>query len=174
MALFEFVVVDPGWVFLSWEITAEQREAARRAYGDEWYEARRLNVLFQNAGDSTTISRAALYGDAGRWFEHLNAPGALVVARLGFECRGARYELSTAGPLQIPRLRPIEPHRFTEMQVAYAVDISGRLSIAATRDRQSAESPVGKPGVGAPGGAWPRPGAPREGSSPGGAGGGER
>lgn len=135
MPLFEFAVVDPEWIFLSWEITPAQREAARLAYGDEWFSHRRLSVVFQCVSDSSTLGRMDLFGDEGRWFHRLNAPGALVLARLGFEHRQSRYELASAGPLQIPRLTPLEPEAYRELSVAYAVDLTGRLSIAAVRAR---------------------------------------
>lgn len=172
LPLFEFAVVDPEWAFVSWEVTPAQREAARLAFGDEWYGQRRLSLVIGGAAHDHELARTDLFGDHGRWFMRLNAPGTLAVARIGFEARGARYELASAGPLQFPRVEPVEPDRFNELQVAYAVDFSGRLSIATVRGRSTAQLPVGPVGADAPsgltaGGAGTLPGsAGGPGSSP--------
>lgn len=171
MPLFEFAVVDPEWAFLSWEVTAAQREASRLAYGDDWFAKRRLSVIVGNANHDHELARVDLYGDHGRWFMRLGAPGALAVARLGFEAQGARYELASAGPLQFPRTEPIEPEKYVELQVAYGVDFSGRLNIAAVRTRRASHFPVGAVPEQAPGGlqlaAGALPGSPgAPGSSP--------
>jgi len=124
--LFELLVVDSEYVFLSWEITNEQLGQARQTMGNTDFAMRWLIVRFTALENQPRhIRDYALYGDIGRWFVRLQSPGAKVSGELAFRCRNKYYRLAKTGPVYLPRIHAVEPKSYQEMHVRY---VSGPLA----------------------------------------------
>ena len=101
--LFELLVVDTRYVFVSWEVTADQMDQARLSLGDKAFDSRKLKVLFhRDSREGDALLSSELFGDIGRWFLRLDHPGAAVLAELRFISGSESFLLNTAGPLCMP------------------------------------------------------------------------
>jgi hypothetical protein len=126
--LLEFLLVDPGYVFVSWEVTPEQIDQAHNALGDEGFGKRRLKIRFREfTPDGEIFHIQELFGDAGRWFLALFRPAVNVYAELGFQSGQEFFCLTRTGPLRMPRVETLEPETFDELKVSYGFGQHGRL-----------------------------------------------
>lgn len=132
MALFELLVVDPDFAFVSWEITDAQLEQARLDLGAELFEQRRLLLRFvlEQQPDVLLASRE-LYGDTGRWFVELSQPDTWLRAELGFVAGSRWHLLASAGPVLMPRTEPVDGD-FIELQVEYGMAPDGQLTLTSS------------------------------------------
>jgi hypothetical protein len=139
LPLLELLIVDPYFVFISWEITSQQLEDAQQWLG-RGFDGRRLMVALSDAESATLITQRELYGDIGRWFVELNSPGVWLSSRLYFTSETGDFDLIQAGPAFVPRDTPVEPQRWEELQVTYAQSEKGELRLVAT-EAQATETP---------------------------------
>ena len=80
--LLEFLLVDPGYVFISWEITPDQIHEASMALGSAGFSRRRLRIRFHDGSPQGEVFQGQeLYGETGRWFIALFRPAAEVFVR---------------------------------------------------------------------------------------------
>ncbi len=134
--LFELLVVDTDYVFVSWELPRQQLDQARDLLGESAFRNRRLKLRFHDAHDSgTVLIERELYGDIGRWFVRISQPGAAIMAQIGYAHGDTFHVFNTAGPLHIPRISLIEPASFEELEVAYGFGAHGRLMLLGTNTR---------------------------------------
>jgi hypothetical protein len=142
MPLFELLVVDTDYVFISWELTQQQLEQAHNLLGEKAFRNRRLQLRFhaEHASGSVLLERE-LYGDIGRWFVRISQPGAVVVAQLGYAHGDTFHVFNTAGPVVIPRVELIEPACFEELEVSYGFGMHGRLMLLGTNKRSDSPWP---------------------------------
>jgi hypothetical protein len=134
--LLELLVVDPYFIFISWEIAQEQLDQARQHLGES-FEQRRLSVALIDAQSEQVVSTRELYGEVGRWFIQLNAPGRWIRAELHFRSVGAELSLNRAGPVFVPRDRPVEPEHWEELHVNYSRGEKGELRIESLGRQQA-------------------------------------
>jgi hypothetical protein len=141
--LFELLVVDADYVFVSWEISADQLASAAARLGDRGFRNRRLMIVFHEAvEDMPRVLRRELYGETGRWFIRLSRPGGRVLARLGYASGNVFHVLHEAGPVDIPRADLREPAAFDELEVSYGCGQHGRLIMLGTSRTHNAPWPV--------------------------------
>jgi len=126
LALLELLVVDPQYVFVSWEIPPAQLEQARSALGDAGFKQRQLELQLQD-GDGVVLASQQLYGEDGRWFFRHDLAGRLVRAELGYRSESRFHSLNAAGPVQLPRNFMIEPAQYDELRVHYGTGPTGEL-----------------------------------------------
>jgi hypothetical protein len=138
--LLELLVVDPYFVFISWEITEQQLDQARSMFGAE-FNNRRLRVRLSNAETGGELSSRELYGDIGRWFIQLNVPGVWLRAELQYLAGGDSMELNSAGPVFVPRDAPVEPECWEELFVNYSRSEKDELRIESIEREGSAAWP---------------------------------
>jgi len=132
MAALELFVVDPGNVFICWEIIADQLAAAKSALGPAFDSRKlRVDITLARARDQVLVSME-LFGDVGRWFIAVPPLGEEVAAHLHFDAAGMSYPLLSAGPVALPRITPVEPDILEELHVSYGIGPGGRLSLAGT------------------------------------------
>jgi hypothetical protein len=137
IALLELLIVDPEYVFVSWEITAEQLDQTRENLGIRDFEQRRLIIRLRNAdNDGEILTEQELYGETGRWFIRHNLAGRRVTAELGFRPAQGFIRLSAAGPVELPRDFVVEPRQFEELHVQYGMGPTGELVIEGVRKRE--------------------------------------
>lgn len=140
--LFEVLLVDPRYLFISWEVTTGQMQELQARLPSEQYQARKLVVKFMLDGpNGETVNVSELYGEAGRWFIELGRPGANIYASLGYEAGAKYYEFNCAGPLAIPRDTPVEPTEYQELRVAYGLGQHGELVLLGLRHKSAASWP---------------------------------
>lgn len=136
MPLFELLVVDTDFVFISWELPQQQLDLARDLLGEHAFRNRRLKLRFHEAhADSPVLLERELYGDIGRWFVRISQPGAAIVAQIGFAHGETFHVFNSAGPVHIPRVELIEPASFEELEVSYGFGAHGRLMLLGTNTR---------------------------------------
>jgi hypothetical protein len=135
--LLELLVVDPYFIFVSWEIAEAQLEQARAIFGADFHN-RRLRVLLFDVGTDAQLSARELYGEVGRWFIQLNHPGVWLRAELEYQTGSAALTLNSAGPVFIPRDAPVEPERWEELFVIYGRSEKGELRIESIERDQPA------------------------------------
>ncbi len=129
MPLFELLVVDPDFVFISWELCAQQLERAERELGTACWQQRVLTLRLTHAdAPDTELARRELYGELGRWFIELRRPDTWLRAELGFQAGNAWHLLASAGPLLMPRTEPVDGD-FTELFVNYGAAPDGQLTM---------------------------------------------
>lgn len=140
--LFELLVVDTDYCYISWEITPHQLDAARSLLGEKAFRNRRLQVRFHDDSvDGPILLERELYGEVGRWFVRLSQPGNIVVADLGYAHGGTFHAFNCAGPVYIPRVDIIEPQHFEELEVSYGYGLHGRLILLGISKREEAAWP---------------------------------
>ena len=128
--LFELLVVDPEYLFVSWEIPESQLDQARGSLGQSAFDNRRLMVRLRDEDDHRRIAASLeLYGEQGRWFFGHGLAGRWVTAELGFVSDDRFLHLNSAGPIFIPRNFIIEPGCFEELTVDYTLGTTGELVI---------------------------------------------
>jgi hypothetical protein len=152
--LLELLVVDPYFVFISWEIPEAQLETARAHFGAE-FERRRLQVRLTDSESGATVAIRALYGELGRWFIRLDQPGVWLRAELHYVAGEAELLLNAAGPVFVPRDTPVEPLRYEELHVTYGRGATGELTLEAVERERP-----GWPTIGLTLPGWSRPGEP--------------
>lgn len=138
--LLELLVVDPYFIFISWEITAQQLEQSRELFGAD-FASRRLRVLLTDVEHGVQLSSRELYGDIGRWFIQLNVPGVWLQAELQFVSGDKSLTLNSAGPVFVPRDTPVEPEAWEELFVNYARSEKGELRIESIERERVANWP---------------------------------
>jgi len=144
--LLELLVVDPQFIFISWEITEGQLAEARTRFGSD-YDSRRLQVVIRHPEDASVLAERELYGEIGRWFIQLDHPGVWILAELRFVTSGAVLPLLTAGPVFVPRDTPVEPEHWEELFVRYMRGEKGVLRIEALQPEEAPNWPrIGLPG----------------------------
>jgi hypothetical protein len=124
----EFLIVDPEFAFVAWEVTLEQLDETRAALGDDLYDARVLQLRLYDSNHA--IAGFNLYGDSGRWFLQPALPGAVVSAVLGHASGEKFYELLRRGPLAFPRNHPSGAEHYLELHVEYERGPQGQLLLA--------------------------------------------
>jgi len=134
LALLELLVVDPHYLFVSWEIPSAQLAQARAALGEAGYPQRQLELRLQDAAGAVLMGQR-LYGEQGRWFIRHDLAGRLVRAELGFHGGLQFHSLNVTGPLQLPRNYIIEPAEYSELHVQYGSGPAGELRLAGTSSR---------------------------------------
>ncbi|MCC7476875.1 DUF4912 domain-containing protein [bacterium] len=165
LGLFEFLVVDPDFVFVSWELSEQQLAEARTSIGEEQWPQRRLVLRLLDAAQQQECARRELYGESGRWFVEAARPGAWLLAELGFEHGAGWHLLGSAGPLLLPRISPVDGE-FRELHVSYGAAPDGHLTRLDVSDEKhmSATSIAALalnsslsewPGAGSGAGHWP-------------------
>lgn len=131
-AALELFVVDPGNVFICWEITSDQLAAAQSSLGPA-FDSRKLRVdIVLESDREQVLCSMELFGDVGRWFLAVPPLGAEIVAQLYFEAAGSRHAILSAGAVALPRITPIEPDSLEELHVSYGFGPGGCLSLAGT------------------------------------------
>lgn len=129
LPLLELLVVDPYYLFVSWEIPPDQLERAAAQLGADRFGARRLELRLVAGGGGEILARQSLYGEVGRWFFRHGLTGRLVDAVLGY-CAGAEFcELNRTGPVSLPRDFIIEPEHYEELHVRYGNGADGALAL---------------------------------------------
>jgi hypothetical protein len=128
VALLELLVVDPHFVFISWEIPEAQLAQARSALGEAGFGQRQLELRLRDLAGAVLLSQQ-LYGEIGRWFFRHDFAGQMVRAELGFSSGGQFHSLNAAGPLQLPRDYMIEPEQYNELRVHYRLGPDGGLEL---------------------------------------------
>jgi hypothetical protein len=140
--LFELLIVDTDYCYISWEITQNQLDTALRMLGEKAYRNRRLKVRFHDGSlDGQILLERELYGESGRWFVRLSYPGKLVVAALGYAHGGTFHLFNSAGPVHIPRVEFVEPQCFEELEVSYGYGLHGRLMLLGINKREDTSWP---------------------------------
>jgi hypothetical protein len=139
--LLELLVVDPYFIFVSWEITAQQLEQARAQFG-KLFEQRRLRIAIVDAISGEQLTIRELYGEVGRWFIHLDQPGCWIRAELSFQLGNEALILNRAGNVFVPRDVPVEPEQWDELFVQYSISERGELRIESLQQQQSDEPPL--------------------------------
>ena len=153
--LFELLVVDPDYLFVSWEIPEDQLNQARESLGE--LSQRRLQVRLRAVDDGGRIHQSQeLYGERGRWFFQHVLAGRWVTGELGFTCGGRFYLLNSAGPVCIPRNFTVEPGAFDELTVVYTTGATGELRISGIKRDADAPWPDKLP----PGESYPQSARP--------------
>ena len=136
--LFELLAVDTRYVFLSWEITAEQVAQARMSLGGKTFDTRKLKVLLRRENrQGEVLGSSELFGEVGRWFLRIDHPGAVVLAELAYVSGQESFSLNNAGPLSIPREDMVEPEGYDELKVAYGRGRHGRLILLGIERRRA-------------------------------------
>ncbi|MDQ3022914.1 MAG: DUF4912 domain-containing protein, partial [bacterium] len=135
VALLELLIVDPYFIFISWEITTGQLEGAHVQFG-AGFERRRLRVLLFDADSGSLLTARELFGDVGRWFIELNQPGRWLRAELQFQVDSSVMSLNTTGDVFLPRDEPVEPQQWDELFVTYSRSEKGELRINAMEREQ--------------------------------------
>lgn len=142
LPLFELLVVDTDYCYISWEITSNQLDAARSLLGEKAFRNRRLQVRFHEITvDGPVLLERELYGEVGRWFVRLSRPGSIVFADLGYAHGGTFHAFNCSGPVYIPRVDIIEPQYFEELEVSYGYGLHGRLILLGINRRDDAAWP---------------------------------
>jgi hypothetical protein len=129
LPLLELLVVDPQYVFISWEVTTQQVEDARLHFGDDLFNQRRLVLRLLDASSGETLMAQELYGELGRWFIGHTLAGRLVKGSLCFRAGTEYFPLVETGKLELPRDYTLEPERFDEMSIEYGFGPTGELVI---------------------------------------------
>lgn len=154
MPLLELLVVDPEFIFVSWEITDDQLTAARARFGKEGFQRRRLRIELFDTGGSAPEPLAAreLYGEVGRWFIQLGRPDVWLRAELKFIYGGESLLLGQAGSVFVPREEPVEPTDYLELRVRYGRGSTGELTLEGFEEAATGWPSVtlGGPGSGSP------------------------
>jgi hypothetical protein len=135
--LLELLIVDPYYLFVSWEIPPAQLEQARAALGDKGFNRRQLELRLRGADGAGVLSRQALYGEIGRWFVRHDLTGRAITAELGFCADEQYYALNQAGPVDLPRDFIIEPEQFDELEVRYGSGSGGELVLEGLRRKEN-------------------------------------
>jgi hypothetical protein len=141
--LFELLIVDTSYLFVSWEITPEQLAQAQSAMGDEAFAQRRL--LLRIAGEALPAEpqlTIELFGEQGRWFIEHGLTGRCIVAELGYDTAGAFYLLQATGPLSLPRDFVIEPASYDELRVRYGRGETGELTLLGIESHEDTSWPA--------------------------------
>jgi hypothetical protein len=165
----EFLIVDPDFAFVAWEITGDQLRQAHATLGDEAFSARVLQLRLHDP-DNHALAGFNLYGEAGRWFLQPGLPGAVVSAVLGYASGAQFYELLRRGPVAFPRNAPVDAEHFVELHVEYERGPHGQLLLASRNRRRPQPWPTQLSPAALAG--WARldgvDGIARDGSEPGG------
>lgn len=141
--LFELLIVDTSYLFVSWEITPTQLTQVQSAMGDEAFAGRRLLLRIADETQPTEpLLRRELFGEQGRWFIQHGLTGRSIVAELGFDAAGAFHRLQATGPLSLPRNFVIEPTGYDELRVRYGRGKTGELTLLGIDSHMDADWPA--------------------------------
>jgi hypothetical protein len=128
--LFELLIVDTSYLFVSWEITPEQLAQAQSTMGEEAFAQRRLLLRIADEAQPTEpLLVSELFGEQGRWFIQHGLAGRRIIAELGYDAAGAFHRLQSTGPLSLPRDFVIEPTGYDELRVRYGRGETGELTL---------------------------------------------
>ena len=140
--LFELLIVDTDFCYISWELTEHQLGVARNLLGEKAYRNRRLQVRFHDDSlEGPVLLERELYGETGRWFVRVTQPGRLIMAELGYAHGDTFHQCNSAGPILVPRVDIIEPQYFEELEVAYGFGLHGRLMLLGINKHEDASWP---------------------------------
>ncbi len=136
----EVLIVDPEYLFLCWEISEEQIQQARQQFGQQLFQSRRLVAVVENSFGSA-LAEYELYGEQGRWFIRHTQFGEQVRIRLMFKSRKQTFELYLTGLVQLPRVIPVEPDYYQEIEVIYGIGSKGQLVLKGILEDSTAPWP---------------------------------
>jgi hypothetical protein len=139
--LLELLIVDPYFLFVSWEIPPSQLEQAAAELGAPGFEARQLELRVLAGADGEVLARQRLYGETGRWFLRHGLAGRAIFALLGFNAGGRYCELNRTGVIQVPRDFMIEPAEYDELHVRYGSKPDGALVLEGLSRKSGASWP---------------------------------
>jgi hypothetical protein len=138
--LFEALIVDPEYIFLSWEVTEEQLRIARDLFGSKGFLVRRMIAVLENEHGGV-LAEYELYGETGRWFIRHNQFGEIVRFKLKFTALGQTLELNETKLLQLPRIYAVEPEFYQEIEVIYGIGGKGQLVLKGFLEDKTAPWP---------------------------------
>ena len=136
----EVLVVDPEYLFLSWEITGSQLDDSRRSLGSQLFDARRLVAIVENKSGNP-LAEYELYGELGRWFIRHTLFGERIRLKLLYKAGVEQVELYATGFLELPRISPVEPDYYQEIEVIYGIGIKGQLILRGFMEDKTAAWP---------------------------------
>lgn len=161
---FEFLIVDPEYAFVSWEITPATLAAAAQALGPADFAGRALQLRIYASGTAATALSGSqakapvppalagfnLFGEVGRWFLRAGTPGQTTTVVLGYAAGAQFYELSRRGPVSFPRNTAVDAARYAELHVTYDRGPKGQLILAGLSRPQPQRWPAALPPAAVP------------------------
>jgi len=141
--LFELLIVDTSYLFVSWEITPGQLAQLQSSMGEGAFAQRRLLLrIAAEALPAEPLLTNELFGEQGRWFIQHGLAGRRIVAELGYEAIGAFHCLQATGSLSLPRNFVIEPSCYDELRVRYGRGKTGELTLLGIESHEDESWPA--------------------------------